>query len=140
MPKITSADIDALLFKPEMFGKTGENFKEFVQSIIDDEAETLEGRIGSSAYASATKPTSTYVKKAEKCLVAAELCTRRKNKCLDDAKVNGQEFDTRELNKQMADYQTKAEMWIGKIAAGATADGSDFSCGTVLSDHFGETT
>ncbi len=133
------SDYNELLLKPEMFGKNDTTYPDFVQGVIDDQAEILEGRVGSTAYASASKPKSTYVKQAEKCLVSAELLIRRKNKILENVAANGQEpLDTTALDSQIQLYAGKAEGWISRVVSDTSADaGDEMASGVVVTTHFG---
>jgi prophage tail gpP-like protein len=141
MSKVTTDEIiTGLVIRPEMFYKqTEQTFPAFVQDVISEQADLLEGRVGSVAYADATKPRATYAKRAEKCMVAAELLKRRRNKVIADAKANGEEIKTGSLDTQIRDYSAEAEVWIAKVAAGVTADGGNFASGALVTNHFGGT-
>jgi hypothetical protein len=141
MAKTIPDDYIDLLLKSEMFMKDATAFPAFLEGVIDEQAEILEGRVGSTAYASATKPQSTYVKQAEKCLVSAELLIRRKNRILETVTANSQEPpDLSGLDSQITLYANKAEGWIGRVASSTSADsGDDAASGVVVSDHFGGT-
>jgi hypothetical protein len=141
MSKVTSDEIiSGLIIRPEMFKKTDQDFPAFVDDVISEQADLLEGRVGSSTYASATKPLATYVKRAEKCMVAAELLKRRRNNIIALVKANGEEVKTTSLDRQISDYAAEVEIWIGKIAAGVTSDSGNFASGALVTDHFGGTT
>jgi prophage tail gpP-like protein len=139
MPKTTTDEIiTGLVIRPEMFYKqTEQTFPAFVNEVITEQAELLEGRVGSVAYADTTKPRATYIKRAEKCMVAAELLKRRRNHIIAQAKANGEEVKTVSLDAQIRDYSAEAEVWIAKVATGVTTDGGGFATGTLVTDHFG---
>jgi len=135
MPKITSIDIQELGFSEESFvGVT--DFAAFVDGIIAEQADLLAARIGDAAYASTTRPISTYVARAEKSLVAAELYQRRFNAIAQDiSSADG--MDAFKLRRTQEGYAAEAERLIEQIRAGAGTDGG-FSFGTVISSHFPE--
>jgi len=138
MPKVISQEIISLGFTPEMLlKKSASEFEDFIDSVISDQALLLQGRIGSTAYASASSPTKDYVKRAELCLVGAEIVQRRINVILGIAIGAGREIDISHEGAQKKAYKDEADMWIAKITAGATADqSSDFATGTLVTDHF----
>ncbi len=151
MPKITAKDITDLGFTQAMFSviaKTDTAFGELITGVIAEIALELEGRIGSTAYNDATVPNATYVKLAEKCLTAAEMLQRRINVMVQNVHGGGQEFSTDAERKQRQDYldkvfgNTRANPpvtgLIEKIVAGSSTDGADFSCGSVVTSHFGD--
>lgn len=155
MPKITKDDIagpKGLGFIREMFGAICPDeaaFELFITGIIADQALELEGRIGTTAYNDLATPNAIYVKKAERCLVAAEMIQRRINVLLGNAAGAGQELDTSNEHKQRQAYldqvfgNLKASPpvigLIEKIVTGSSADGQDFASGALVTGHFGET-
>jgi hypothetical protein len=138
MPKIVPVDVTALGFTAEMLGKKSESdFEDLIDSIISEQALLLQGRIGSAAYASASSPTKDYVKRAELCLVAAEIVQRRMNVILGNAVGAGRELDISHEGAQKKAYKDEAEALISRIAASVTSDpGSDFASGALVTDHF----
>ena len=141
MPKITKDDITGptgLGLIRELFSAIAKDdtaFDAFVDSIITDQSAELQDRIGSAAYNLSAN--ATYVKKAEKCLTAAEMVRRRINIVLGNAQAAGQEISTRNEEKQRDEYLSQAEVQISKLAQGVTTDQPDFSCGAVVTSHFG---
>lgn len=138
MAKVTNADIIALGFTKDMFHQiTDQLFATYIDAVIAEVSDILSARVGAATYASTTLPTSVYVKRAEKCLVAAEMWDRRMN-ILMGAIVGtnlinaqgGKELLTTYEKKQRDDYLAEAEGWLGKILS------SDFATGSVLSTHF----
>ncbi|MEW6115659.1 MAG: hypothetical protein AB1553_02005 [Nitrospirota bacterium] len=138
MAKVTNQEIIDFGFTKDMFRQSDENaFKSYVDSIIAEIAAILSGRIGEALYSSAISPTAEYVKRAEKCLVAAEMLQRRINFYLGS--VDGTEgLDLFKVRRQREEYVTEAETLIAKIVAGVTTDSSSFSFGTVTTSHFVE--
>jgi hypothetical protein len=138
MPKVTAQDIKNLGFTAEMVNKTEEEFDDYLTDLIAGVALLFEGRIGSTAYASATSPGKDYVKHAEKCLCVEEFLKRVINTILQNVKGNGQEIDVSQERSQKKEYKDEADMWIAKIVAGASADSDDFAVGSLISSHFGD--
>jgi len=137
MAKITNQDIKDLGFTRELFNrKSDTEFNTFIDGAISDEAASLEGRIGSTQYASADVTTAKYVKNAEKCLVAAEMVQRRINVILSANVGAGKEFSTSAERQQRKDYLDKAEEWISKIVNSVTTDVQTFSTGALVTSHF----
>lgn len=131
MAKVTSTDIIDLGFTKEMFRKaTDDDFEEFIDDIIAEQAAVLEGLVGTSAYASATSPTKDYIKRAERCLVAAELVQRRINIILANVTGAGQEIDVTSEGSQKKQYADEADRWINRISNG------DYSGSVLETDHF----
>lgn len=134
MAKITATDITDLGFIKEMFPKlapTDAAFTTFINGIIAEQAEILEGLVGSSVYASTTLPTSTRVKRAERCLVAAEMVQRRINVILGNSIAVGQEIDISHEGAQKKAYATEAEALITKLGGN-----DDYAGGVNESSHF----
>ena len=125
-------------FIKEMFSGA-EDLSAFLKVAIDEQAGLLSDRIGEARYNSSVASIGRQVTRAEKCLVAAELCRLRKVKLVGVAKANGEEAKTTELNTQIKDYKDEAELWIGKVLAGSTSDADDFASGALVTDHFGGT-
>ncbi len=134
MAKITADEIRKMKFGPEMFGEEEEDFDAFINAKIDEQAGLLEGRIGASAYAATAKPMATYVTRAEKCLVAAEMVRTRINHLMGIAVRGADEApDTRSLERQETRYRHDAEGFIVKIVAGVASDSNDFSSAVLIS-------
>lgn len=143
MPKITRDNIigpKGLGFTFAMFSPiAGEEtaFHELVDDVIEEQAAELFDRIGSAAYDLAAN--ATYVKKAEKNLVAAELVRRRINVILNNMNSAGNEISTENEHKQRKDYLDEAEKWIAKLADGSVASSAEFASGALITSHFGDT-
>lgn len=136
MPRVTVENIKDLGFTSEMFGLGDTSSLElFIQDIIDDTSAMLEGITGSSIYNSTTSPTSGYVKRTEKCLVAAELLQRRINKVLNNVIAADDKISTKNEEQQRTRYQEEAEKLID-VLIGKTS----FSFNILRSSHFDETT
>ncbi|MDH4319880.1 MAG: hypothetical protein OEV73_00125 [Desulfobulbaceae bacterium] len=136
MGKVSLDDIKNLGFTPEQFSLTAATFDAWLQGVIDEQAMLLEVRVGATAYASAVTATAAYVKRAEKCLVAAELFQRRIVSIAGNAVPNGQEPETTALDKQKRAMLAEAQGLIDRLAASAVSDASDFACGAVITSHF----
>lgn len=134
MAKVTAQEIIALGFKKELFKiQTDPEFEIFIDEIIAEQSLILEGRIGSSLYASATSPTKDYVKRSEKCLVAAEVVQRRINIILSNIVGSGVEIDVTHEGAQKKAYLNEAEDWIQRLLPG------DFASDVLITSHFDET-
>lgn len=135
MAKVLASDIIGPLgmgFTGSMFGiPHDEDFSSFVNAIITEQAAILEGRVGASVYASATPPTSIYVKRAEKAMVAAEMIDRRINNRLADVQSAGEAFDTTAEEKKRDKYLREAEDLIIRL------NSADVAVGYVETSHFG---
>lgn len=138
MAKNTITEIIGLGFTRDMFNKDEDaDFEALINAVLADETAILSGRIGSTLYGSSTAPLSTYIKRAERSLVAAELVQRRINTVLGQAVANPEGPDTSALQKQRADYLADAEQWLAKAVTGAQADtGSDIAFGSVITSTF----
>ena len=129
MAKVTADEIKRLGFIREMFGKivSDENgFTSFVEEVIDEQSSILQGRLG-GLYTSLTDPVAAYTKRAEKCLVAAELVQRRINVILGNAVGAGAEISVSHETSQKKAYTDEAERLILK------ASGDDYSGGVTTS-------
>lgn len=132
MAKVTNTDIIILGFTKEMFRQaTDDSFEEFIDDVITEQSAILSGRIGSTIYASTTSPAKDYVKRAEKCLVTAEMLQCRINIIVGNVTGAGQEFDTLNEAKQKAAYIDEAD----KLVIEKLSDG-DFASGVLETDHF----
>ncbi len=135
MPKTTASEIKDLGFNPQMFRKEDNTFDAYLDDVITEKSVILQGRIGSTTYASSTSPTKDYVKRAEKCLVAAELLQRRINFMLGN--VEGEEgSDLAKARQSKKEYLEEAEALIVKIVAGITTDNDNFTSGVLETSHF----
>lgn len=140
MSKTTTSDITALGLTSELFKSLKDlTFDQLCGAVIAEQALILEGRIGSSVYASTVSPINKYVARAEKCLVAAELVQRRINLILSNAVGAGREIDITHEGAQKKAYRDEAELWITKLISGGSADTSEITSGVLVSDHFGGT-
>jgi len=144
MPKITRDDIigpTGLGFTKELYSVIAPDIVAFdvlVDAVISEQAAELAERVGSSVYNDAAR--LNYVKKAEKCLAAAEMVQRRINIVLGTRGGLGEPSDTRSEQQQRKDYLDQAEIWISKLAQGITVDPpSDFAVRVITSSRF-ETT
>ena len=128
-------------FLPEMFKKAaGTEFTTFLTAVIAEQADILLGRVGSAAYNSTTSPTDKYVKRAEKCLTAAELIQRRINLILGNVAGAGQEINVSHEGAQKKVYIAEANDLISKLVSGTGADSNDFATGVLVTSHFESTT
>jgi len=134
VPKITEADIAVMGFTAAMFNLDNAGFTAMAAGVISEQAELLEGRIGSTLYATSAKPDATYVKRAEKCLVAAELLSQRLI-ILGQEVQAGDGDDAHKIRNTQKQYAAEAELMISRIAAGTSADGSGYSGGVVSTTH-----
>lgn len=124
-----------LQFKKELYGfSMDDDFEIFIDSVISEQALILEGIVGTSLYASATSPTKDYIKRAEKCFVAAEMVQRRINNILSNVVGAGNEINVSHEGAQKKVYLDEAKMWISRL----TSD--DFACGMLETSHFESTT
>jgi len=132
MAKVTATDITGLGFIKEMYSSlasTDEEFESLIGEVISEQSAILEDRIGSDVYAS-TEPLASSVKRAEKCLVAAELVQRRINVILGNAVGAGQEINISHEAAQKKAYLDEAEKWIARLGEG------DYAGGVVETSHF----
>lgn len=137
LPKITAQEIKDLGFNQAMFSVMAADetaFTALITAVITEKSDELQGRIGSTAYNDSAK--LTYVKKAEKCLSAAEMVQRRINIILGNTVSSGSEINTKNEQDQRKDYLTQAEEWIAKVAQGVTVDTGSFATGVSISSHF----
>jgi hypothetical protein len=139
VPKITTANITALGFSAGMFALNTEAFTTMVTDLIDEQAALLEGRIGSTVYASTSNPTAAYVTRAEKCLVAAELLQRR-FVILSQEVQAADGMDAFKVRKTRKEYIDEADQLIDRIVNGQSSDSSGYSGSVATSSHFAETT
>lgn len=137
MPKTTAADIKALGFTFSQFNlATDAAFDTWLAETIAEQGLLLEGRIGTTLYGSTTTPASTYVARAEKCLVAAELFQRRSIAISGNAQPNGEEPATASLDAQQKKYRTEAQELIDRLVEGKSSDSSGFASGVSVTSHF----
>ena len=134
---ITNPDIKALGFTQALFSVICADdpaFEALIDGIITDQSSELQDRVGATVYSAPAN--ATYIKKAEKCLVAAELVQRRINIVLGNSQGAGQEISTANERNQRKDYLDEAERWIAKLASGVTVDSADFASGALVTSHF----
>ncbi len=137
MAKTTFDDVDKLRFTKEMFSLTdGGAFEDMVNEVISEQSGLLAGRLG-TLYDSETSPIKEYVKRAEKCLIAAELVQRRINIILGNAVGTGREIDISHEAAQKKVYLNEAQGDDGEGGLIAKILGStDMAFGTNDSSHF----
>jgi len=141
MPKITKDDIigpTGLGFTKELYSIIAPDqtaFESLVDAVIAEQSGELVARVGSGVYDAAAN--LTCLKKAEKCLAAAEMIQRRINIVLGTRAGSGEPPDTRSEQQQRKDYLDQAEIWISKLAQGVTTDPSaNFASGSLITGHF----
>ena len=133
MAKINTSDIIGLGFIKEMYSSlapTEEDFETLIGGIISEQSAILEGRLGLDVYATPAQPISDQVKRAEKCLAAAEMVQRRINVILGNTVGTGQEISISHEAAQKKAYLDEAEKWITKLGDG------DYAGGVSESSHF----
>jgi len=133
MARITAADITALGFTGAMFNTArDDDFAAFVDGVIAEQSALLEGEVGASVYGATDGALAARVKRAETCLVAAELVDRRINIRLADVQAAGEDFDVTAEERKRDKYRSEADKIITLTGAGEYA-------GTVVeTPHFGE--
>lgn len=136
MAKVTAQDLRDMGFIPEMFKKADNAFDAFLTIVIAEQSAILQDRVGALSYALTSSPVAEYVKRAEKCLCAAELIRRRITIILGNVSGSGFPISTSGEDRQMKNYQAEADVWIAKVVLGATTDSNDFVSGTLVTDHF----
>jgi hypothetical protein len=135
--KVIPQNLIDLGFTPAMFRFPNEaDLVDLITAVITEQAALLEGRLGSSIYDIVTTPETTFVKRAERCLVAAELMSRRVTIITESVLASGEERSTKAEVAQMKRYDTEAEAMIKRLIAGVTSDSSDFASGVTTSTHF----
>lgn len=131
MAKTTADDILDLKFKKELYYiDTDDGFETYIEGIIAEQSLILQGIVGSSTYASTSSPTTDFVKRAEKCMVAAEMVQRRINVIFSNIQGAGTEINVSHEGAQKKAYIDEAKMWIGKLTS------EDFACGMIETSHF----
>ena len=139
MPKVTAQEIIDLGFTASMFRLANDTeLAAVISSVITEQAAMLEGRLGSSIYDAATTPESTYVKRAERCLVAAEMMSRRITVIAESVLASGDERTARVETAQMKRWEAQAEALIRKLVSGVTTDTGNFATGVTTSTHFAD--
>lgn len=133
MPKVDAAKIALLGFTAEMFTiPAGSDFETLLGAVITEQSALLAARIG-AVYDSATSPDKENVERAEKVLVAAELCSMRITTLLDQAVANGEELKTGSIERQRKHYRDEAE----RLFPGCSGvSDSGFASGALVSSHF----
>lgn len=108
MAKITNSEINDLGFTWEMFGLDNKPALDtYIDRIIISVSAVLNGILG-SGYDSVAEPTQGRVKRAEECLVAAELLQRRINRLLSNVTGAGEELNTGNEKEQKESYLEEA--------------------------------
>jgi hypothetical protein len=131
MAKVTAAEIMNLGLTYQMFGKASSaELETSIDAVIAERSAILQGKVGSSMYDSTSPPTFDYLKRAEKCLVMADLLGIRINIRLGHVDGEGKEISNVELLKQKQAYLCEARELIG----GLTFD--DFATGVLTTTHF----
>ncbi len=136
MANVKLSNIKSMGFVEEMFERHGVSFDDFIQEIITDIGDELQGILGSSIYNDTTQPTKGRVMRSEKYLVAAELMDRRIKKIIANARAAGEDIDVVREQKEQEKYEKKARDLIDQLIGGP----SDFSFGTIETSHFDTTT
>ena len=142
MSKVIQQEIKDLGFTAELLNFKEENaYFYLLDEIIAEQALLLEGRLGSTVYASTTSPTQDYIKRAEKCFVAAEVVQRRINVILGNVIGAGNEINISHEVAQKKAYLDEAESLLVKISAGITTDdqGGGYAGGVLVTSHFAST-
>ena len=135
MPKNTPDTIAALGLSSEMLAlDSQEALSGLIDSLLVEQAGLLSARIGATAYSTATEPLATYVTRAEKCLVAAELMRLRILAAMGNAIPNGDEPNTASLERYQKKYEDEATALIDKIVSGQSLESSGFSTGVTVSE------
>ncbi len=130
----TAQNIISMGFSGRLFGLDDDDFTIALPELIAEHGALLSGRIGAAVYATTVEPTVTYIARAVKCLVAAELCQRRINRLANEVRQEGSKLID-ELRAHRHDYLREAETMIDKIEAVAGAN-DDFAVGCVITSHF----
>lgn len=129
---ITPGDITGMGFSAAMFGKTDPDFSSMVSAAISEQSDILKARIGETAYANASY--KTLVKRAEKCLAAAELLGYRINHLENIAVASGDSLDVSHLTAQQRGYRAEADNLVDRIISGGSVDSEDFATGATVSE------
>lgn len=130
--KATPQDIKDLGFVSEEFGSPPD-FTAYIQAILDEQEALLSDRV--SAAAIANSALATYVKRAEKCLAAAELLQRRVNRLAGNVDTDTASMLS-QLKKARQDYLDEADRIIPRLVSGSVSDGTDAAFGSTASSHF----
>jgi hypothetical protein len=133
---VDTQDILDLGFVPGMFHvSAAQDLESLIAGVITDQSAILAGRIGQATYGEAQSPLADYVRRAEICLCAAEMCSRRINKLLAAAHPNGDQLETQPIERQKKAYLDEAENLIDMIEAAAQV--GDYSGGVVVTQGDG---
>lgn len=109
-------------------------FTDFIQPVINTKSTELKNRVGATAYDNAD--VADDVKRAELCLVAAELFRRRINIVLLMVQP-GITVNTKPEQDQIKNYSDEVnDVLIPKIIEGSPTEGSDFATGALVTSHF----
>lgn len=130
MAKITAQNIKDLGWIPEQLKQTSATFDTFLAAIITEQADILAALIGADVYASTETSIAPFVKKAERCLVEAELW-RRRITTKDAREVAGGSGDNKWSEHQSFDaVMDEAESLISRLT------GSGLAFGALESSHY----
>lgn len=115
-------------FVAESFGQDPEGFDAWLQNIIEEQESLLAARIGDTAI-SAVTPSA---KRAEKCLVAAELLQLRFVRLSEDVGVTDKEDDVKRIRETRKEYLAEADRLISAVLAGTPIDASGGYAGSTV--------
>lgn len=137
MGKNTAAEIIIHGFTPEFFRKADSTaLTTYIDGVIALQTKLLEGRLGTTAYNSATSPAQDNVKRAELCLVIGELYLHRINIICGNTISAGAEINTEFEKRQRDLYLSEAESLIQNIVTGVFVDSDSFASGVLETSHF----
>ena len=134
MAKVQVADIAAMGFTQEMFGRQTEaELLDMVDPIITEQSALLSSRVSSAKYSSSDADISAAVTRAEKCLVAAEMIQARIIQIIGNANPNGEEPDTASLDRQKQKYISEANRFVVKVVNSVIGEFDGFVSGVNIS-------
>lgn len=128
MSQLVAADILAMGFVAESFGQDVENFPDWLQVLIEEQEALLASRVGDTAVATG----SPVVRRALKCLVAAELLQLRFVRLSEDVAITDKEDDVKRIRETRKEYLAETERLIASIVAGCPTDTSVIYAGGVV--------
>jgi hypothetical protein len=130
--KATPQDIKDLGFVTEEFGSPAD-FTAYIQAVLDEQEALLSDRVGAAAMS--VSSLATNIKRAEKCLAAAELLQLRINRLAGNVDSDTAGLIS-QLGKSRQNYLDEAEKIIPRLVAGSVSDGTDATFGSTVSSHF----
>ncbi len=130
--KASPQDIKDLGFVTEEFGSPPD-FDAYIQAVLDEQQALLSDRVGAAAMSISSL--ATHIKRAEKCLTAAELLQRRINRLSGNVDTDTAALIS-QLGKSRQNYLDEAEKIIPKLVTGSVSDGADAAFGFNESSHF----